>query len=171
MADAAVIFAGLRLHGNPRASTESTCACQEPERAYHEGRGGTAHHGRGAPQRRARRNAWLQSVRGLLRGYLGGDASAAPPSISLREGKSRRLAAREFPKKLEDTRPTSISRGRGPLVEYREGVFVGYAIRQKKRMSLPVRLRAELTSEYSNLRLSAVTMGTRTPSRYPLPWT
>ena len=86
---------------------------------------------------------WADQVKGIVEAYLGGQAV------------SGRLPE-TFPKKLEDN-PSYLSYiGEGDMVEYREGIFVGYRYYDKKKMDVlfPFGYGLSYTAfDYSNLRV------------------
>jgi beta-glucosidase len=105
---------------------------------------------------------WLDSVKGLLEVYLGGEAVGGA-TVDLLYGKtnpSGRLAE-SFPKKLEDN-PSYLSfPGEGDITVYSEGVFVGYRYYDKKKRDVlfPFGFGLSYTSfDYSNLKLNAETI-------------
>ena len=99
---------------------------------------------------------WVGQVKGILEAYLGGQAvggavcdilfGTVNPSAKLPE---------TFPLKLEDN-PSYLSYiGEGDVVEYREGIFVGYRYYDKKKMDVLFPFGHGLsytTFAYSNLR-------------------
>jgi len=102
---------------------------------------------------------WLNDVKAVLEMYLGGQAvgQAAVDLLYGRMNPSGRLAE-TFPKHLEDNPSYLFFRGEGDIVEYREGVFVGYRYYDKKKLAplFPFGHGLSYTSfDYSNLTLSA----------------
>lgn len=77
---------------------------------------------------------WIDKVKGLIEAYLGGQA-IGEAVVNILFGKvnpSGRLAE-TFPIKLEDNPSYLFFKGEGDLVEYREGVFVGYRYYESKK--------------------------------------
>lgn len=70
---------------------------------------------------------WIDKVKGVLEGYLGGQASGGAVADVL-FGKTNPCGklAETFPKKLRDNPSYLNFPGDGDKVEYREGIFVGY---------------------------------------------
>lgn len=80
---------------------------------------------------------WLDKVKGLVETYLGGQA-IGEAVVNVLFGKvnpSGRLAE-TFPIKLEDNPSYLFYQGEGDVVEYREGVFVGYRYYESKKMDI-----------------------------------
>ncbi|MFP4017116.1 MAG: beta-glucosidase [Halanaerobiales bacterium] len=70
---------------------------------------------------------WLDKVKGVLEGYLGGQASGgAVADILFGEVNPSGKLAETFPVKLSDNPSYLNFPGEGDKVEYREGIFVGY---------------------------------------------
>lgn len=70
---------------------------------------------------------WLDKVKGLLEGYLGGQAlGGAIADILFRIASPSGKLAETFPKKLIHNPSYLNFPGDGETVEYREGIFVGY---------------------------------------------
>ncbi|PSL41613.1 beta-glucosidase [Planomicrobium soli] len=76
---------------------------------------------------------WLDKTKGLLEGYLGGQAvgSALRDVLFGYTNPSGKLAE-TFPEKLSDNPSYLHFPGDGNLVEYKEGIFVGYRYYDKK---------------------------------------
>lgn len=80
---------------------------------------------------------WVNRVKGILETYLGGQAVglAAVDVLFGKVNPSGKLAE-TFPVKLEDN-PSYLSfPGEGDIVEYKEGIFVGYRYYDKKKMEV-----------------------------------
>ncbi len=98
---------------------------------------------------------WLDQAKGILECYLGGQAlgSAAADLIFGDVNPSGKLAE-SFPKKLEQNPSHPNFPGEGDIVEYREGLFVGYRYYDTKAIEplFPFGHGLSYTSfEYSNL--------------------
>lgn len=99
---------------------------------------------------------WVNEVKGIVEAYLGGQAvgGAVCDILFGRVNPSAKLPE-SFPVKLEDN-PSYLSYiGEGDMVEYREGIFVGYRYYEKKKMEVLFPFGHGLsytTFEYSNLR-------------------
>ena len=100
---------------------------------------------------------WADQVKGIVEAYLGGQAvgGAVCDILFGKVNPSGRLPE-TFPKKLEDN-PSYLSYiGEGDMVEYREGIFVGYRYYDKKKMDVlfPFGYGLSYTAfDYSNLRV------------------
>ena len=98
---------------------------------------------------------WADKVKGIVEAYLGGQAVGAAVCDILfgRVNPSAKLPE-TFPIKLEDN-PSYLSYfGEGDVVEYREGIFVGYRYYDKKQMDVRFPFGHGLsytTFEYSDL--------------------
>ena len=98
---------------------------------------------------------WADKVKGIVEAYLGGQAvgGAICDILFGRVNPSAKLPE-TFPLKLEDN-PSYLSYiGEGDMVEYREGIFVGYRYYDKKKMDVLFPFGYGLsytTFEYSNL--------------------
>jgi len=80
---------------------------------------------------------WVNEVKGIVEAYLGGQAvgGAVCDILFGRVNPSAKLPE-TFPLKLEDN-PSYLSYiGEGDMVEYREGIFVGYRYYDKKKMEV-----------------------------------
>ncbi len=102
---------------------------------------------------------WLDRVKGVLEGYLGGqDLGEAGYRVLYGMTDPSGRLPETFPLKLEDT-PCFLSYGgEGDRAEYREGVFVGYRYYETKKMPVlfPFGYGLSYTDfEVSSLRLSA----------------
>lgn len=77
---------------------------------------------------------WISKVKGLIETYLGGQAigEAVVNILSGKVNPSGRLAE-TFPVKLEDNPSYLFYPGEDDVVEYREGVFVGYRYYESKK--------------------------------------
>ncbi len=80
---------------------------------------------------------WINKVKGVLETYLGGQAvgGAVVRCLFGDINPSGRLAE-SFPVKLEDNPSYLFYKGEGDIVEYREGIFVGYRYYEKKKMDV-----------------------------------
>lgn len=100
---------------------------------------------------------WANKVKGIVEAYLGGQAvgGAVCDILFGRVNPSAKLPE-TFPLKLEDN-PSYLSYiGEGDMVEYREGIFVGYRYYDKKKMDVLFPFGYGLsytTFAYSNLRV------------------
>lgn len=105
---------------------------------------------------------WVNQVKGIVEAYLGGQAvgGAVCDILFGRVNPSAKLPE-TFPLKLEDN-PSYLSYiGEGDMVEYREGIFVGYRYYDKKKMEVLFPFGHGLsytTFEYSNLRTDRASM-------------
>ena len=105
---------------------------------------------------------WIDKVPGILEAYLGGQAigQAVVDVLFGAANPSGRLAE-TFPLKLEDN-PSYLSfGGENDVVEYREGIFVGYRYYDKKRMDVLFPFGHGLsytTFAYGNLKLDKTAM-------------
>lgn len=100
---------------------------------------------------------WADQVKGIVEAYLGGQAvGGAVCDILFGKVNPSAKLPESFPKKLEDN-PSYLSYiGEGDMVEYREGIFVGYRYYDKKKMDVLFPFGYGLsytTFAYSNLRL------------------
>ncbi len=100
---------------------------------------------------------WLSQVKGVLEAYLGGEAvGEAEYNILYGKVNPSGKLAESFPICLEDNPSYLYYGGEGDVVEYREGVFVGYRYYDKKKMEVLFPFGHGLsytTFEYSNLKL------------------
>ena len=80
---------------------------------------------------------WASQVKGILEAYLGGQAvGGAVCDILFGKVNPSAKLPETFPLKLEDN-PSYLSYiGEGDVVEYREGIFVGYRYYDKKKMDV-----------------------------------
>lgn len=101
---------------------------------------------------------WIQQVKGLLEVYLGGEA-VGEATVDILFGKANPCGrlAETFPMKLEDNPSFLNFPGEKDIVEYKEGVFVGYRYYDKKKMEVLFPFGYGLsytTYDYSNLTVS-----------------
>ncbi len=105
---------------------------------------------------------WVNSVKGILELYLGGQAvGAATIDVLFGDKNPCGKLAETFPLKLSDNPSYLYFPGEGDSSEYREGVFVGYRYYDKKEMPVlfPFGYGLSYTSfAYSELKLSAETI-------------
>lgn len=99
---------------------------------------------------------WADQVKGIVEAYLGGQAvGGAVFDVLFGKVNPSAKLPETFPLKLEDN-PSYLSYiGEGDMVEYREGIFVGYRYYDKKKMQVLFPFGHGLsytTFEYSNLR-------------------
>ena len=102
---------------------------------------------------------WIHDVKGVIEGYLGGQAvGAATKMVLFGEVNPCGRLPESFPLQLEDN-PSFLSYGgEGNTAVYTEGIFVGYRYYDKKKMEVlfPFGYGLSYTSfSYSNLLLSA----------------
>lgn len=102
---------------------------------------------------------WAANVKGILEVYLGGQAVGLATVRTL-FGQSNPCGKlpETFPLKLEDNPSYLFFGGEKDIVQYREGIFVGYRYYDKKRMDVLFPFGHGLsytTFEYSNLRVSS----------------
>ncbi|MBQ8960662.1 MAG: glycoside hydrolase family 3 C-terminal domain-containing protein [Ruminococcus sp.] len=102
---------------------------------------------------------WLSRVKAVLECYLGGQAvGEAQCRILFGEESPSGKLAETFPKKLSDNPSFLNFPGEGDLVEYNEGIFVGYRYYDYKDMDVlfPFGFGLSYTTfEYSDLRVNA----------------
>lgn len=105
---------------------------------------------------------WISKVKGVLEAYLGGEAvGEAECRILFGEVNPSGKLAETFPLQLEDNPSYLYYIGEEDVVEYREGVFVGYRYYDKKKMNVlfPFGHGLSYTSfEYSGLKTDKKTM-------------
>ncbi|MFC9415145.1 glycoside hydrolase family 3 C-terminal domain-containing protein [Bacillus mobilis] len=78
---------------------------------------------------------WIGKVKGILEGYLGGQAlGGAIADILFGDANPSGKLAETFPKVLSDNPSYLNFPGEGDKVEYKEGVFVGYRYYDKKKI-------------------------------------
>lgn len=78
---------------------------------------------------------WIDKVKGVLEGYLGGQAAGgAIADLLFGEANPCGKLAETFPEKLSDNPSYLNFPGEGDVVEYREGLFVGYRYYDKKEV-------------------------------------
>ncbi|MGD6891964.1 glycoside hydrolase family 3 C-terminal domain-containing protein [Bacillus mobilis] len=98
---------------------------------------------------------WIGKVKGILEGYLGGQAlGGAIADILFGDVNPSGKLAETFPKVLSDNPSYLNFPGEGDKVEYKEGVFVGYRYYDKKKIEplFPFGFGLSYTNfEYSNL--------------------
>ncbi|GGM38536.1 glycosyl hydrolase [Paraliobacillus quinghaiensis] len=101
---------------------------------------------------------WLPHVKGLLEGYLGGQAlGGAIAELLYGDVNPSGKLAETFPVKLSDNPSYLYFPGEGDRVEYREGLFVGYRYYDTKELQplFPFGYGLSYTSfEYSNLTIT-----------------
>lgn len=101
---------------------------------------------------------WISKVKGLLEGYLGGQAlGGAIADLLFGDANPSGKLAETFPKQLSDNPSYLNFPGEGNKVEYKEGIFVGYRYYDKKNLEplFPFGYGLSYTNfEYSNLLLS-----------------
>ena len=105
---------------------------------------------------------WISKVKGVLEAYLGGGAvGEAEYRILFGEVNPSGRLSETFPLKLEDNPSYLYYIGEEDVVEYREGVFVGYRYYDKKKMDVlfPFGYGLSYTDfAYSNLKLDKKAM-------------
>ncbi|MDM5336427.1 glycoside hydrolase family 3 C-terminal domain-containing protein [Fictibacillus enclensis] len=105
---------------------------------------------------------WLEKVKGLLEGYLGGQAlGGAIADILFGDANPSGKLAETFPKHLADNPSYFYFPGDGDKVEYREGVFVGYRYYDTKNVEplFPFGYGLSYTTfEYNHLSVSKKTL-------------
>ncbi|MED0932015.1 glycoside hydrolase family 3 C-terminal domain-containing protein [Bacillus mobilis] len=98
---------------------------------------------------------WIGKVKGILEGYLGGQAlGGAIADILFGDANPSGKLAETFPKMLSDNPSYLNFPGEGDKVEYKEGVFVGYRYYDKKKIEplFPFGFGLSYTNfEYSNI--------------------
>ncbi|WP_420490431.1 glycoside hydrolase family 3 C-terminal domain-containing protein [Neobacillus niacini] len=98
---------------------------------------------------------WIDKVKGVLEGYLGGQAlGGAIADLLFGDANPSGKLAETFPKKLSDNPSFLNFPGEGDKVEYKEGIFVGYRYYDKKEIKplYPFGYGLSYTNfEYSNL--------------------
>ncbi len=101
---------------------------------------------------------WVNDVKGILEAYLGGEAvGGAVYDILFGNVNPSGKLAETFPIKLEDNPSYLFYFGEKNVVEYREGIFVGYRYYDKKKMEVLFPFGHGLsytTFSYSNLKVS-----------------
>ncbi len=102
---------------------------------------------------------WVNDVKGIVEAYLGGEAiGGAVYDILYGNVNPSGKLAETFPIKLEDNPSYLFYFGEKDVVEYREGIFVGYRYYDKKKMNVLFPFGHGLsytTFAYSNLKVSA----------------
>ncbi len=108
---------------------------------------------------------WVNDVAAILEVYLGGQAvGAATIDVLYGDKNPGGKLPETFPNKLEDNSSYLYYLGEGDVVEYREGVFVGYRYYDKKKMDVLYPFGHGLsytTYAYSNLKLDKRSMSDR----------
>ncbi|MBJ8105770.1 MULTISPECIES: glycoside hydrolase family 3 C-terminal domain-containing protein [Bacillus cereus group] len=98
---------------------------------------------------------WIGKVKGILEGYLGGQAlGGAIADLLFGDANPSGKLAETFPKVISDNPSYLNFPGEGDKVEYKEGVFVGYRYYDKKNIEplFPFGFGLSYTNfEYSNL--------------------
>ncbi|SFC76645.1 beta-glucosidase [Bacillus sp. 491mf] len=101
---------------------------------------------------------WITKVKGLLEGYLGGQAlGGAIADLLFGDANPSGKLAETFPRQLSETPSYLNFPGEGDRVEYKEGIFVGYRYYDKKRIEplFPFGFGLSYTNfEYSKLSIS-----------------
>nr|WP_138494541.1 glycoside hydrolase family 3 C-terminal domain-containing protein [Paenibacillus pinistramenti] len=78
---------------------------------------------------------WIDRVKGLIEGYLGGQAlGGAAADLLFGDANPCGKLAETFPKTLSDNPSYLFFPGEGDKVEYREGIFVGYRYYDTKQV-------------------------------------
>ena len=102
---------------------------------------------------------WIDSVRGVIEAYLGGQAvGGAEYDILFGKVNPSAKLPETFPLKLEDNPSYLNFPGEGNIVEYKEGIFVGYRYYDKKKMNVLFPFGHGLSYTeytYSNLKVNA----------------
>ncbi len=102
---------------------------------------------------------WISQVKGVLEAYLGGqDVGNAEYKILFGKVNPSAKLPETFPIKLEDNPSYLNFPGEKDIVEYREGIFVGYRYYDKKKMEVLFPFGHGLsytTFDYRNLKLSS----------------
>ena len=161
--DVAVVFAGLpsafESEGFDRAHMRMPCTQNKLIEAVAKANPNTIvvlHNG--APVEMP----WLNSVKGLIEVYLGGQAvGGATVDVLFGEVNPSGKLAETFPVKLTDNPSYLNFPGDGDNVDYREGLYVGYRYYDKKDMQVLFPFGFGLsysTFAYSNLRISSATL-------------
>ncbi|MEN6472120.1 MAG: glycoside hydrolase family 3 C-terminal domain-containing protein [Clostridiaceae bacterium] len=105
---------------------------------------------------------WVNDVKAIVEAYLGGQAvGKATLSILFGDANPSGKLPETFPLKLEDNPSYLFYGGEKDVVEYREGVFVGYRYYDKKKMEVLFPFGHGLsytTFEYSNLRVDKTSL-------------
>jgi len=102
---------------------------------------------------------WINEVKGVVEAYLGGQAvGAAVVSVLYGDVNPSGHLAETFPLRLEDSSAYLTYGGEKDVVNYAEGIFVGYRYYDKKKIEVLFPFGHGLsytTFEYENLRLSS----------------
>ncbi|MBD5452976.1 MAG: glycosyl hydrolase [Lachnospiraceae bacterium] len=105
---------------------------------------------------------WVNQVKGIVEAYLGGQAvGGAVCDILFGKVNPSAKLPETFPLKLEDNPSYLAYFGEGDVVEYREGIFVGYRYYDKKKMDVLFPFGYGLsytTFEYSDLKVDKESM-------------
>ncbi len=105
---------------------------------------------------------WVDGAKGIIELYLGGQSvGEATVDILFGDVNPSGKLAESFPKRLEDNPSYLFFPGEKDIVEYREGIFVGYRYYDKKNTDVLFPFGHGLsytTFEYSNLKVSANTI-------------
>lgn len=105
---------------------------------------------------------WIAHTKGVLEGYLGGQAcGGAIADLLFGEVSPSGKLAETFPQKLSDNPSFLNFPGEGDKVEYKEGLFVGYRYYDKKEITplFPFGFGLSYTEfQYSDLMLAASSM-------------
>ncbi|AWB46611.1 glycosyl hydrolase [Paenibacillus sp. CAA11] len=105
---------------------------------------------------------WVDRVKGLIEGYLGGQAlGGAVADLLFGDANPNGKLAETFPRKLSDNPSYLFFPGEGDKVEYREGIFVGYRYYDTKHVEplFPFGHGLSYTSfEYSGLSVNKKTI-------------
>ncbi|MEK5253308.1 glycoside hydrolase family 3 C-terminal domain-containing protein [Paenibacillus sp. FSL F4-0125] len=101
---------------------------------------------------------WIHKTKGILEGYLGGQAfGGAVADLLFGEVSPSGKLAETFPMKLSDNPSFLNFPGEGDTVEYKEGLFIGYRYYDKKEVEplFPFGFGLSYTEfQYSNLTIS-----------------
>ena len=101
---------------------------------------------------------WASKVKGIVEAYLGGEGiGEALPEILFGKDNPCGKLAETFPKRLEDNPSYLNFPGKNQVVEYKEGIFIGYRYYDSKNMDVLFPFGHGLsytTYEYSNLLVS-----------------
>lgn len=105
---------------------------------------------------------WINDVKGVVEAYLGGEAvGGAVYDILFGNVNPSAKLAETFPIRLEDNPSYLFYFGEKDVVEYREGIFVGYRYYDKKKMNVLFPFGHGLsytTFAYSNMKVSTKNM-------------
>ncbi|NLB83722.1 MAG: glycosyl hydrolase, partial [Synergistaceae bacterium] len=102
---------------------------------------------------------WVQDVKGILEVYLGGESvGEATADVLFGDVNPSGKLAETFPIRLEDNPSYLFYFGEKDIVEYREGIFVGYRYYDKKKLDVLFPFGHGLsytTFDYSSMKVSA----------------